>query len=399
MQVLCVYKGKYPDGMAMANRLRFYAEALSHEGIALDVASEGQRGGPRSTWQTLRPGHRVWHWRQVQKLDSLPFVRDVAGALYRVKLFVHVWRSPATVIFCCGYPWTTQAIFCLLARLSGKRFAIELNELPYSILVARLDTEWGNRLKRWLAFHLVYPWIDGFLVISGALGDVARRHGSPKATITQVPILTDGADLPPRSVETVVAPYIFHAGTLTEEKDGISTVVEAFAKCAAERPQLRFEFSNYTTLPSIKQRMEAIFEAYQVRDRVTFHRHLSRETLQEKLLGCTFVVVNKPDNLRNRHNFSTKLGEYMSLGLPIITTATGDAAQYLVDGENCLLIADASDSDEIAHHMRTLLDDPELARTLGENARRTSQASFAYARHASALGAFFQTLGDHARLG
>ena len=399
MQVLCVYKGKYPDGMAMANRLRHYAEALSQEGIALDVASEGQRGQPGSTWETLRPGHRVWHWRYAQKFDNLPIIRDVAGALYRVRLYAHVWRSPASVMFCCGYPWTTQAVCCLIARLSGKRFAIELNELPYSILVARLDTEWGNRLKRWLAFHLVYPWIDGFLVISAALGEVARRHGSPQALITKVPILTDGEDLAPRNVRPDADPYVFHAGTLTEEKDGISTVVEAFAKCAAGRPNLRFELSNYVTLPSIKQRIESILKAYEVRDRVTFHRHLSRETLQEKLLSCALVVVNKPENLRNRHNFSTKLGEYMSLGLPIITTATGDAAQYLVDGENCLLIADASDSDEIARHMQTLLDDPVLAQTLGENARKTSQASFAYAHHASSLGAFFRTLGDHARLG
>jgi len=383
----------------MANRLRFYAEALSQEGIRLDVASEGQRGLPGSTWQTVRPGHRVWHWRRASRLDNLPIVRDIASIVLRIKLYVYLWHSPTKVIFCCGYPWTTQAVLCLVARLSGKRFAIELNELPHSILAARLDTQRGNKLKRWLAFHLVYPWVDGFLVISTALGNVARRYGSSRATIAQVPILTDGEDMPQWSATALDKPSIFHAGTLTDEKDGITGVIEAFAKCAAKQSHLHFEFSNDTALPGIMRRIQATLQSYNVAERVTFHRYLSHTSLRAKLLSCSFVVVNKPDNLRNRHNFSTKLGEYMSLGLPIITTATGDAGRYLVHQENCLIISNASDSDEIAGHMCTLLDNPALAAKLGANARKTSEDAFAYSHHAPVLAEFFKTLSGNARLG
>ena len=46
------------------------------------------------------------------------------------------------------------------------------------------------------------------------------------------------------------------------------------------------------------------------------------------------LILNKPNNEQNKYNFSTKLGEYLRLGKPIIYTPVGEMSYYLKDGIN-----------------------------------------------------------------
>lgn len=51
--------------------------------------------------------------------------------------------------------------------------------------------------------------------------------------------------------------------------------------------------------------------------------------------------------------------EAMSVGRPVVATATGGAAEFLRDGENCLVVS-TNDPDAIAAAVQRLADDPEL---------------------------------------
>ena len=270
---------------------------------------------------------------------------------------------------------------------------MELNELPHSIIASRMDSEWKNNLRRYLTLNWVFPKLDGFVCISEPLAELARKHNETAKMIT-VPILSDWTEVEEvPHAEDAAHPFIFHAGTLTVEKDGILTVLEAFGKFHQNRTSpLRFEFSNKRTLPSVKSQMDAIIERYGVRDKVTFHNHLSKEALDRKFRECTMVIINKPNNLRNSYNFSTKLGECMSYHLPIITTAVGESARYLHHGRNALVIQDANDADEIAGHIAALVDHPERRADLGDQAAATARTHFHYSAHQAALYTYFQQL-------
>ena len=63
VKILCLYKGSYPKGQAMANRLRNYADAICSENIDFTVASEGQKV-KRASEELLFEGHKVFHWRK-----------------------------------------------------------------------------------------------------------------------------------------------------------------------------------------------------------------------------------------------------------------------------------------------------------------------------------------------
>ncbi len=63
--------------------------------------------------------------------------------------------------------------------------------------------------------------------------------------------------------------------------------------------------------------------------------------------------------------------EAMALGLPCISTdCDGGGARFLIeDGVNGLLVP-KNDVDALARAMTRLLDNPEFARTLGQNAHK-----------------------------
>jgi glycosyltransferase involved in cell wall biosynthesis len=62
--------------------------------------------------------------------------------------------------------------------------------------------------------------------------------------------------------------------------------------------------------------------------------------------------------------------EAMACGTPVVATATGGSAEYLVDGENCLVVP-RGDAAALASAVRALADDASLRATLVRGGRST----------------------------
>jgi len=69
----------------------------------------------------------------------------------------------------------------------------------------------------------------------------------------------------------------------------------------------------------------------------------------------------------------TKLFEYMACGKPSVCTNFGEAPRFVEHGVTGFI---ASDRDELARYCRMLLNDPELRRRVGENARRKIETEY-----------------------
>lgn len=65
--------------------------------------------------------------------------------------------------------------------------------------------------------------------------------------------------------------------------------------------------------------------------------------------------------------------EAMACGTPVIATGTGGSAEFLVDGENCLLVP-RGDPVALANAVRTLADDPALRESIARGATATVSA-------------------------
>jgi glycogen synthase len=65
--------------------------------------------------------------------------------------------------------------------------------------------------------------------------------------------------------------------------------------------------------------------------------------------------------------------ESMAKGRPVVATGRGGSAEYLRDGENCLLF-EAGDAEALAAAVRRLADDPALRMRLREGGLETAPA-------------------------
>lgn len=88
---------------------------------------------------------------------------------------------------------------------------------------------------------------------------------------------------------------------------------------------------------------------------------------------------------------SLALLEAMGMGLPVIATAVGGLPEVVADGVNGLLIP-SQDPEALAQALARLLDDPALAKKLGENARRQVEENFSLERLGRKINEIYEEL-------
>jgi glycosyltransferase involved in cell wall biosynthesis len=98
-----------------------------------------------------------------------------------------------------------------------------------------------------------------------------------------------------------------------------------------------------------------------------------------------------------------KVFEYMACGLPLVASDL-PSLRYIMQQSEAGLTAKADDSAAHAAAIRRLLDDPALARQLGENGRRFVYATHNWEREGEKLIQFYKGLNvsgerdaDHGR--
>ncbi len=375
LKVLCCYKGTYPQGMAMAKRLRLYAKICASIKFSFTVFSEKcfskeHEGKPFDY-------HSYIQWKKKSIFDSFIVLRDVYSTIYRLKLFFIIFKSKDyDIVFSSGYKWPTILCFKFICFFTQKKLILELNEYPYSLSKTRFS--FLNKINSFVLFNFVYKLIDGFIVISQNLHKVASKYKKSNAKVLLLPILIDSEDKINRTKNNST-PFIFHAGTLNDEKDGVVEVFKAFGKLKSKlNTPIKFILSNSKMDENTKNIINQIIEDYDMNDNIIFHNYLTNEKVRSYYQKCVAVVINKPNTFRNSFNFSTKLGESLLYSIPVITTNYGESRKYLIDGFNCLIIDETNPIDSISNHIYALISNKYDVNFLTQNGRKQAIDCFDY---------------------
>lgn len=282
-----------------------------------------------------------------------------------------------------GIIWCPIMQFC--GHLKGIKVYTELNELPYG-------TEIENKKRailRKIMLKYIFPHFDGFIAISETLKKLAEKYNKKENAVLKVPILVD----PTVNNENIKLikknhPFIFHSGTLFEQKDGIVKMLTAFALAKKEIKDLKFYLTGNLEKTYDAKVISDTITKYQLHDSVHFLGYLNNNDLYRYQKSCSLMIIYKYDTLQNQYCFSTKLGEYLAFAKPVILTNIGEAMFYMKNGENSL-IADWQDIKKIADHIITIVKNPQLAKQLGKAGQRTCQENFNYSKHAKRMIEYF----------
>ena len=103
------------------------------------------------------------------------------------------------------------------------------------------------------------------------------------------------------------------------------------------------------------------------------HEEVLRRTAKADLL----FVLRSPQVLANKYICGSKLLETMMCGRPILVN-TGTSTANKVREENCGLVVDANNVEEIKEAIIKLRDNPELCEELGVNARKAYEGRYSW---------------------
>lgn len=304
-------------------------------------------------------------------------------------LLIRVKRGD--IIFTMGGDLTLTDKIITIAHLRGAYFVRDLCELPFGTHEETRLTKENRRIIEKKQF----PRYDGVLSISDALSEYAKRYVSPNCPIFKIPILVDYEKYKIEDLSSQSEyPYIFHSGTLTEQKDGILGVLEAFGK-ALQRTEIPLKFisTGYIERSKHKEEILDIISRYHLEDRVIFTGYISEEDLRSYLQKASLVIINKYNNQQNTYCFSTKLGEYMAAAKPVIITNVGEAMNWLRDGESAYVV-EPENNDEMTENILQAFLTPERTRKIGLNGREVCRNSFDYRCWSNSLVSFFNQLGN-----
>lgn len=201
---------------------------------------------------------------------------------------------------------------------------------------------------------------DAIVAQSRSLEAVIEACGVRRERLVRIP---NGIPLPKTdavSFPAPDAPYVFAMGSLTEKK-GFDVLIEAFARVAPRVPDAGLWIAGDG--PE-RARCEALARSLGLGGRVRLLGRVEGEAKERLLAGCLFFVTPS-----RREPFANVNLEAMAAGKAIVATAVGGNPEVVRPGENGVLV-EPLDPQALADGMTTLLEKPDLARTMGEASRR-----------------------------
>jgi len=126
-----------------------------------------------------------------------------------------------------------------------------------------------------------------------------------------------------------------------------------------------------------------------LQDNVHFLGEITEAELLSYQKSCSMVIINKHLNEQNLYNFPTKLGEYMVVEKPVITTAIGEMGKYLKDGVNGFIVP-LNNVEQLADKIVYVLQNPLDSERVGKQGRVTAQEHFNYVMHGIRLANYFK---------
>ncbi|HWG21591.1 MAG TPA: glycosyltransferase family 4 protein [Terracidiphilus sp.] len=348
------------------NRVRRYAEALVRRGDEVDAIAVGHEG---------QPAFEVIQGVRVFRLQSR--VRDEKGPLsYLLKLLLFFFRS-AWFLFRKQFRARYDLIhvhnlpdfevFATLGpRLRGARVLLDMHEITPEFYASKFQIGERSLLFRLLALmeKVAIAYVDHVIVVNHMVQEAVlqRRSVRPEkcTVILNYPdtrIFHRAASRMRTSEEFVIC----YPGTLSRHQ-GVDVAVEAVALLREQAPGLRFLIIGDG--PE-RENLRRLIAERNLEDRVTLTGLVPLEQVAEIMARIDLGVVPKRKEGFGDIAFSTKIMEFMAMGVPVLASRTRIDEFYFND--RLVEFFTSGDAAEMAAKILHLMEQPERLAALRRN--------------------------------
>ena len=207
---------------------------------------------------------------------------------------------------------------------------------------------------------------DHVVAVSRAVAEHARHMAGGSTPVTVIPNGVDTALFYPRPGRCCKGQAVLFVGRLVANK-GPETLIRAAPRVLAHHPQAQFLLAGDGPL---KVRLQELAHQLGVGDAVHFLgiRHDVPDLMRQAAL---FV---RPSSLEG---MPLTVLEAMASSLPVAATPVAGTAEIIQDGVNGYLVP-VGDSAALADAVIKLLDDPSLAREMGQRGRELAESGYTW---------------------
>jgi len=364
----------FPSAKGSTTRIAHTLRALRQCSDALTLACSGWGDMPRIQLEggiTIRRCQAM-HPNFLRRAELFgAFVYDLLDAMSRPPDTLH-FRDIWSGIPLLAHPRSRVAkIFFEVNGIPSIELPMHFPRLyQHPVLMSRIRAMEDECLRR----------ADAIITVSRTNAAYLERRGAAAEKIRVIPNI---ADTPPDApLDATRKDHLLYVGTLTPWQ-GVSTLIDAFALLADQTPlRLTLACSTKKFLPPLRRQIRK----RGLRERVDIHIGLDRERLAA-YYGSAFATV-APLTRCERNDAQgcspLKILESMAAGTPVIASNLAVCRELIAHGADGWLVTPDSPR-ALAHGLLTLLNQPEMARALGRNARQKVARDYTPAAFAAQL--------------
>lgn len=355
-------------------RVLRYAESLAKEGDQVDVLSL-QRPGEQSGAEALgninivriqphlskgenSPSSYLWPLVRFFAVCSMRITREHRRRHYDL---LHIHNIPDFLVFAAWYPKLTGAkiildIHDIVPEFYASKFSASERSLSIRLLkwVERASAAFANRVI--IANDL---WLDKY-------AQRTRANGKCSVFINNV----DASVFCPRGRTRNDGKYIVLFPGGLQWHQGLDIAIRAFRQVSQRVPEAEFHIYGDGNM---KSSLVALADELGLSGKVRFFNPLPARQIAEVMANADLGVVPKRADGFGNEAYSTKIMEFMSVGVPVVVSSTKIDRYYFND--SVARFFESGNSDAMAEAMLALIRNPQLCRQM------TAQASEYAVRH------------------
>ena len=313
------------------NRVRRYAEALAKRGDEVDAIALRREGQP--LLETIR-GVRVYRIQQRRIDETGPF-----SYLWKLLLFllrsmwflaVHGWKPRYDVIHVHSVP-DFEVFATIVPRILGTRIILDIHDLVPEFYASKFKVAERSPAFRLLLLieRLSIAYSDK-VIISNHLWREKLIHRSVSSEKCSAIINYPDPSIfspSPHPLATEKDFLMCYPGTLNQHQ-GVDVAIRAMALLREKESKLKFLIIGDG--PD-REKLKNMVKQEHLEDRVSIQGFVPMETVADTISIVDLGVVPKLKDSFGNEAFSTKIMEFMAMGVPVVVSNTRIDQYYFND--------------------------------------------------------------------
>jgi glycosyltransferase involved in cell wall biosynthesis len=348
------------------NRVRRYAETLAREGHRVDAVvlrAEGQSNQPE-----VIKGVNVFRIQKRIKNEKgkLDYLRRMSAFFLRSMVFLtrEQLKNPYDLIHVHSLP-DFEVFAALVPKLMGAKIILDIHDIVPEFYASKFNTSQNSlAFKTLVAVERISASFCDHVIAANHIWEKRLQSRSVKAAkVTTILNFPDTEMFQRKGRNRLDNRFVLlYPGSLNYHQ-GLDIAIRAFDSIKELVPQADFHI--YGTGEALPRLKEMVVELG-LGDRVLIKGALSIDKISAVIENADLGIVPKRKDGFGNEAFSTKILEFMSLGLPAIIPDTMVDRYYFNDSVAKFFIA--NDEGSLAAAMLDLITHSEIRERLVRNA-------------------------------